>query len=57
MNAFELVLVRWINIEAIIQREVSYKEKNKYHILMHIYGIQKNGTAELICRAVIETQT
>ena len=57
MNEFELVLVRWMNIEAIIQREVSYKEKNKYHILMHIYGIQKNGTAELICRAVIETQT
>ena len=38
-NAFELVLVRWINLEPIIQSEVSQQEKNKYHILMHIYGI------------------
>ena len=34
-NAFELILMR-INIEPIIQ---SQKEKNKYHILMHVYGI------------------
>ena len=26
--------------------EVSQKEKNKYCILTHIYGIQKNGTDE-----------
>ena len=33
-----------MNLEPIIQSEVSQKEKDKYHILMHIYGIQKNGT-------------
>ena len=38
-NAFELVLMRWMNIEPIIQSEVSQKEKGKYRILMHIYGI------------------
>ena len=38
-NAFELVLMRWINLEPIIQSEVSQQKKNKYHILMHIYGI------------------
>ena len=38
-NTFELVLMRWMNLELIIQREVSQKEKDKYHILMHIYGI------------------
>ena len=38
-NAFELVLMRWIHLEPIIQSEVSQQEKNKYHILMHIYGI------------------
>ena len=27
------------NLEPIIQSEVSQKEKDKYHILMHIYGI------------------
>ena len=31
-----------MNLEPIIQSEVSHKEKDKYHILMHIYGIQKN---------------
>ena len=35
----ESVLMRWINLEPIIQSEVSQKEKNKYHILTHIYGI------------------
>ena len=35
-NAFESVLIRWMNIHPIIQSEVS--QKNKY-ILMHIYGI------------------
>ena len=38
-NAFEPVLMRWMNIEPIIQREVSQKEKYKYCILRHIYGI------------------
>ena len=36
-NAFESVLVRWMNLEAIIQSEVS--QKDKYCVLMHIYGI------------------
>ena len=38
-NAFESVLMRWMNLEPIIQSEVSQKEKNKYQILTHIYGI------------------
>ena len=38
-NAFESVLMRWMNLEPIIQRSVSHKEKNKYHILTHMYGI------------------
>ena len=38
-KAFESVLMRWMNLEPIIQSEVSQKEKNKYCILMHIYGI------------------
>ena len=46
-----------MDLECVIQSEVSQKEKNKYCILMHICGIQKNGTDEPICRADIETQT
>ena len=38
-NAFESVLMRWISLEPIIQNEMSQKEKDKYHILTHIYGI------------------
>ena len=38
-NAFESVLMRWVNLEPIIQSEVSQKEKYKYRILMHVYGI------------------
>ena len=34
--------------ETIIQSEVSQKEKNKYCVLTHIYGIEKNGTDELV---------
>ena len=37
-NTFELVIVRWTNLEPIIQSEISQKEKNKY-ILMHICEI------------------
>ena len=35
----ESVLKRWMNLEPIIQSEISQKEKNKYHILMHIFCI------------------
>ena len=38
-NASESVLMRRMNLEPIIQSEVRKKEKNKYHILMHIHGI------------------
>ena len=55
-NAFESVLMRWINLEPIIQSEVSQEEKVKYHILMHIYRIQKDGTKELICRAAMNNR-
>ena len=47
-NTFESVLMRWMNLELIIQSEVSQKEKDKCHILTHIYGIYKNGTEEFI---------
>ena len=38
-NKFESILMGWMNLEPITQVEVSQKEKNKYHILTHIYGI------------------
>ena len=38
-NTFESVLMRWMQLELIIQSEVSQKEKDKYCILTHIYRI------------------
>ena len=46
----------WMDLETVIQSEVSQKEKNKYRILTHICGTQKNGTDEPVCRAEAETQ-
>ena len=46
----------WMDLETVIQSEVSQKEKNKYRILTHIRGTQKNGTDELVWRADVETQ-
>ena len=31
----------WMDLESVIQSEVSQKEKNKYHILMHIVEFRK----------------
>ena len=39
MNTFESVLMRWMNLEPVIQSEVNQKEKDKYHILTHIHKI------------------
>ena len=38
-SAFESVLMRWMQLEPIIQSKVSQNEKHQYSILMHIYGI------------------
>ena len=35
-NEIELFVVRWMDLESVIQSEVSQKEKNKYHMVMHI---------------------
>ena len=38
-NEIVLFVVRWIDLASVIQSEVSQKEKNKYSMLTHIYGI------------------
>ena len=39
INEIELFVVRWMDLETVIQSEVTQKGKNKYHMLIHIYGI------------------
>ena len=55
-NTFESFLMRWTKLEPIIQSEVSQKDKDQYHILMHIYGILKDGNDNPICKTEKETQ-
>ena len=52
-NTFESVLMRWMNLESIIQSEV---RKRKINIVYnaYIYGIQEDSTKESICRATME---
>ena len=55
-NTFELVPMRQMKLEPIIQSEVSQKEKHQYSILTHIYGIQKDGNNNPVCETAKETQ-
>ena len=46
-----------MDLELVIQSEISQKKKNKYPILTHIYGIyKKNGSDEPIGKTRIKTQ-
>ena len=55
-NASESVLMSWMKLEPITQSEVSQKEKHQYSISMHIYGIQKDGNDDPICKTAKEAQ-
>ena len=55
-NETGLFVEMWMDLETVIQSKVSQKVNNKYRILTHTCGTQKNGTDELVCRAEIETQ-
>ena len=55
-NSFESFLMRWMKLEPILQSEVSQKDQDQYSILMHIYGILKDGNDNPICKTEKETQ-
>ena len=46
-NTFESVLMRWMNLEFIMQSKVSQKEKDKYCILL-----EKNLESLLDCKEI-----
>lgn len=55
MKMDEIVLFKetWIDLETVIQSDVSHKEKSKHNI-SYIWSLEK-CTDELICKAEIET--
>ena len=56
-NTFESVLMRWRDLKPVTHSEMGQREKDKYHISMHIYAIWKDGTDEPVCRAAVDMQT
>ena len=54
-NEIQSFVEMWMDLESVIQSEVSQKEKSKC-IKTFICGIWKNGIDDLICKAEIETQ-
>ena len=58
-NEIELFVMRWMDLESVIQSEVSQKEKNKYHMLTHIMESKKKKKVsdEPRGRTGIKTQT
>ena len=56
-NESESVWMRWMNAEPVTKSEVSQKEKNKYCILMPMYGNLANGSNEPMCGGGMDMQT
>ena len=59
-NETEVFVVRWMDLETVIQSEVRQKEKNKYRMLTHIHGIlkkKKNGHEESRGKKGLKMQT
>ena len=40
-NKIELFVVSWMDLESVIQSDVSQKEKNKYRMLTYIWNLKK----------------
>ena len=46
----------WMDLEILIQSEVSQAKKKQIRVLMHVCGIYKNIIDDLTCKAEIETE-
>ena len=55
-NTFESVLMEWMNLEPIIQSEVSQKEKDKYHILTCIWEKEMTTHSSILAWRILWTE-
>ena len=46
-NEIVLFVMRWMDLESVIQSEVSQREKNKYHMTSLIRGIYKHKMIQM----------
>ena len=51
------MIMRWMNLESIVQSDIRQKEKDKHRVLMHIHGIWKDSTDDLTCRKAKKAET
>ena len=56
-NAIVPFAETWMDLEPVIQTEVSQNEKDKYHIISLICGIEKNSTNALTYKTERDSQT
>ena len=42
-NEIELFVVRWMDLDSVIQSEVSQNEKNKYRMLPYIWNLKNKN--------------
>ena len=59
-NKIELFVVRWMDLESVIQSEVNQKEKNKHRMLtntIYMESKKKNGSEKPRGRTGIKMQT
>ena len=52
----EIIIIRTETNDIGMKSEVSQKGKHQYSILMHIYGIWKDGNNDPVCEKAKETQ-
>ena len=55
-NEIELFVVRWVDLDSVIQNEVSQKEKNKYRMLTHIYMESKKTKQNMVLMNLVAGQ-
>ena len=55
-NKIEFFVERWMDLETVIQSDISQKETKKYHMLTHIWNLKKNGSEEPRGRRGIKMQ-
>ena len=46
----------WMDLEIVILSAVSQTEKDKYHMISHMWNLKNNGTKEPIYKTEIESQ-
>ena len=56
MNELVPFVEMWMNLQIVIQWSKSEKEKQISYNTTLMWNLEKNGTDEFICKAVIETQ-